>query len=325
MLTVLLGRGDRILGLGYAALRDLTVGELRAVLAHEYGHFSHGETRLAPVIRRAELTSILMLHGIARAGWMARLNPAFWYLRTFIPVFFRLNRARDRRRELLADRVSALAYGGETFGRALSKVNHAFQDLERAVGLLYVLRSMGLTQEGIYGVQDLKRKDFPPPLRSAIARARVPAPHDRHPPDAERIERVRGIQGTVAEDSRPALELLSDPGQLAIELSVELLRRIRFPSPMLPRPARPVGEVVPALSHLLDAHELAHREPREALGFVESSVAEASEVLGSEHPCLRPAVAWLSERRKESGDAAGADEASRTEPPIAPMPGAPLR
>jgi Zn-dependent protease with chaperone function len=325
MLTVLLGRGVRVLSLGYAAMQELTLGELRAVLAHEYGHFSHGETRLAPVIRRAELVSILMLHGIARGGWTAYLNPALWYLRAFIPVFLRLNRARDRRRELLADRVSALAYGGETFARALSKMNHAAQDLERAVGLLYVLRSMGLTQDGVYGVQDMKRKDFPLPLRRALARDRVPTPADSHPPDGERIDWVRGIQGAVAEDKRPALELLSNPGRLAVELSAELLRRVQFPDPMLPLPVRPVEEVVPALSHLLDAHELAHREPREALEFVESSVAEASEVLGPEHPCLRPALMWLSERRQASGDAAGADEASHRARRIAPMPGAPLR
>jgi Zn-dependent protease with chaperone function len=308
-LAVLLGRGVRVLALGYAGMQALTIGELRAILAHEYGHFSHGETRLVPVICRVQLVSFLMLQGVSRSGWMAYLNPAFWFLRAFLAVFHGLNSARDRRRELLADRIAALAYGGDAFERALSTVTYAAQDLERTVALLLTLRAMGLAQDGLYGLQELKRRDFPPPLRRAIERDRPTSPYDSHPPNEERIERIRGIQGRIADDGSPALELLSDPGRLATEMSAELLGEIHFPDPTLPLPPRPLEEVVPALSHLLDATELANREPREALRFVESSVAEASEVLGPEHPVLRQPLMRLSDLRQGNGDRAGADEA----------------
>ena len=42
---------------------------------------------------------------------------------------------------------------------------------------------------------------------------------------------------------------------------------------------------------------------------MESSVAEASEVLGPEHPVLRQPLMRLSDLRQGNGDRAGADEA----------------
>ena len=308
-LIVLLGRGRRVLQLGYAALQQLTVGELRSVLAHEYGHFSHGETRLLPLIRRTEVVSVLMLRGTARGGWVAYLNPAFWFLRAYVNVFLRLTRAQGRRRELLADRVSALAYGGETFGRALSKVGHAHQDFMRAVAVLGGLQAMGYPPEGLYRIQALKSRDLPAPLRRTLDSDEVPDEFDSHPPPAERIERVRDIQGKVPDDSTPAVELLREPGRTAIDLTAEMLRRVSFSFPQLPAAVRPAEEVANALSRLLDADELAARDPREALPFVESSVAEASQALGPEHPFLQSHLRKLADLRQANGDQAGADAA----------------
>jgi Zn-dependent protease with chaperone function len=46
-----LGLGSRrVLGLGLPLLQILSVSELRAVLAHEFGHYHAGDTRLGPLI-----------------------------------------------------------------------------------------------------------------------------------------------------------------------------------------------------------------------------------------------------------------------------------
>lgn len=311
-LAVLLGRGRRVLHLGYGALVQLTVGEFRAVLAHEYGHFSHGETRLTPLIARVTVVSLLMLLGVARAGWLTFLNPAFWFLRVFVDLFQKLTSAQGRRRELLADRVSAMAYGGETFGRALTRVTHAQQDLDRAMGVLAALRAMGLPAERLYDVQQLKLRDLPPPLRGAIERDRVPGEYDSHPPIDERIRAVQGIQGVILDDARPAIGLVRDPARLATEMSVEALRTLPPPEVVfLQFPSGSLDDVTRALSHLFDAQELAEREPRQALPFLESSVDEASRALGEEHPVLRPPLRRLAELRQASGDQAGAEQAAR--------------
>jgi hypothetical protein len=43
----------RILGLGLATLDSLPIGELKAILAHEYAHFSHRDTAYGCFIDRA--------------------------------------------------------------------------------------------------------------------------------------------------------------------------------------------------------------------------------------------------------------------------------
>jgi Zn-dependent protease with chaperone function len=116
---VLLGRGERVLHLGFWTLFDLDKSELKAILAHEYGHFSHGETRLTPVIARIKNTAVQMLMRTARMGGAMLLNPAYWYLRFYVKAFFAATGGHSRRKEILADRAAALAYGGDVFGRAL--------------------------------------------------------------------------------------------------------------------------------------------------------------------------------------------------------------
>jgi Zn-dependent protease with chaperone function len=46
--------GRRYLNIGVPVLSGLTVGELRAVLAHELGHFARGHTRMSPVVVRGD-------------------------------------------------------------------------------------------------------------------------------------------------------------------------------------------------------------------------------------------------------------------------------
>ncbi|HZW89719.1 MAG TPA: M48 family metalloprotease, partial [Myxococcaceae bacterium] len=193
-LRVLLGRGTGVLHLGYAALQNLTVGELRAVLAHEYGHLSHGETQLTPVLARVEISSIAMLQGTAQAGLLALINPAYWFLRGYVQVYLRITRGQGRRRELLADRVAALTYGGDTFARALTRAGEASGDVNRAVNVLGILRTVGIRADSLYALQAMRRTEMLQPLRRALeeeSRHGEKSEFDTHPPNAERIERVR--------------------------------------------------------------------------------------------------------------------------------------
>lgn len=128
----------------------------------------------------------------------------------------------------------------------------------------------------------------------------------------ERIRAVQGIQGAVLDDARPAIGLVRDPDRLATEMSVEALRALPPPEVVyLQSPSGSLDDITRALSHLFDAQELAEREPRQALAFLESSVDEASRALGEEHPLLRPPLRRLAELRQANGDQAGAEEAVR--------------
>jgi len=312
-LEVLAGRGKRVLALGYGALQQLTVGELRAVLAHEYGHFSHGETRLTPILWRVEVSTVRMLMGMAASGRMVMMNPAFWFLRWYLHVYVRITRGHGRRRELLADRVAALTYGGDTFARALVNASEAEQDLSRAVSLLKTLRTVGVKEEMLYHLQEMKRQQTAAPLRAALAAERAdraPNPFDSHPPVDERIRRVAGMQGTSPDDPRPAVSLLSSPEKSASEAAAPLLSRLPDVDPETPQPLRP-ADVTRAISALQDAYALKkHGLPGVLAGF-EKSIEDLTSVLGAEHPFLAQHLRALGESRRRAGDATGAEAAAQ--------------
>jgi len=313
-LAVLAGRGKRVLALGYGVLSHLSVGELCAVLAHEFGHFSHGETRLTPVLWRVEASSVQMLMGMAASGKVVMFNPAFWFLRWYVKVYLRISRGQGRRRELLADRVAALSYGGETFARALTRVSEASEDLSRAVALLGALRKAGVgaSAGSLYQLQDLKRAQTAAPLRAALTaerEGRSPNRYDTHPPDAERIARVAGIRGSRLDDRSAAVSLLARPEQSAIELAALVLKRLPDPDPAMPRPARSADEVVQALSALQDAHGSCRNGLPGSLALLESALEGLSAALGPEHPFLADQLRELAAARRGDGDEAGAQAA----------------
>ena len=311
-LAVLTGRGRRVLELGYGAVQHLNIGELGSVLAHEYGHFSHGETRLTPLLRRVEVTAIQMVMGMAASGRIVLLNPAFWFLRWYMRVYVRITRGHGRRRELLADRVAALTYGGETFASALTNVSEAGEDLSRAMLLLGALRTVGVDAGTPYDLQTLKREETAKVLRAALASERKGQksdPYDSHPPDAERIARVAGIRGSRLDDRSSAVHLLSNPEKLAAEVATDLVARLPALDPDAPRPLKPPGDVVHALSSLQDAYGFTKHGLPEALSVFEASVEELTRALGTEHPFLVERLRELAEARRKAGDEPGAEAA----------------
>ena len=113
-------------------------------------------------------------------------------------------------------------------------------------GMLGALRSAGIRAEGLYRLQALKRAEMLPPLRHALEEESTRAAHgefDTHPPDAERIERVRGIEGTVPDDPAPAVSLLAGAEKMAAELAAEVLQQLPPPDESQPAPAGSVDEV----------------------------------------------------------------------------------
>jgi Zn-dependent protease with chaperone function len=311
-LAVLAGRGKRVLALGYGVLPHLTVGELCAVVAHEYGHFSHGETRLTPILWRVEASSVQMLMGMAASGKVVMFNPAFWFLRSYVHVYLRISRGQGRRRELLADRVAALTYGGETFARALTHVSEASEDLSRAVDLLRALRTAGVGAGSLYQLQDLKRVQTAAPLRAALTAEREghsPDRYDTHPPVAERVARVAGIRGSRLDDRSAAVSLLARPDQSASELAALVLTRLPDPDPDMPQPARSADEVVQALSAVQDARGSCRHGLPGSLAMLESALEALSTALGPEHTFLADQLRELAEARRRAGDEGGAEAA----------------
>ena len=114
--------GERCLVLGAGLLEGLPLPAFNAILAHEYGHFSHRDTAGGGLALRVRRSLMLLLVGIARAGHATPWNLAWWFANGYHRVFLRVSQGASRLQEILADRRAAEVYGGAAFAIGLRHV-----------------------------------------------------------------------------------------------------------------------------------------------------------------------------------------------------------
>ena len=112
--------GRRIMGIGLALLQVLKVSELRAVIAHEFGHYHGGDVKLGPLIYRTREALVRTVLGLARHGGFVG-KPFEWYAHLFFRVTLAVSRHQERQADMLAARIAgpgAVARGLVTTHRA---------------------------------------------------------------------------------------------------------------------------------------------------------------------------------------------------------------
>ena len=108
----------RVMGLGLPLLQLLSRSELRAVLAHEFGHYHGGDTKLGPWIYKTRSAIVRTIHGIAERSTMLQ-KPFIWYGN----MFMRITHAISRQQEFTADSLAAKAVGSKPLGDGLKLVH----------------------------------------------------------------------------------------------------------------------------------------------------------------------------------------------------------
>jgi Zn-dependent protease with chaperone function len=206
----LMGFGSRrVMGLGLPLLQALSVPQLRAVLAHEFGHFHGGDVKIGPWIYKTRQALVRTLQGLAQhSGLLAKP------FELYALVFFRITHAVSRHQELLADALAARVAGPGALAGGL-KASHA-------AGLAFAP----------YWTQDVSpvlEAGFVPPLAGGFARfieqPRIAEglreavddearggrhdPYDTHPSLRERLAALAGNEALPTHGSEPrALSLL---------------------------------------------------------------------------------------------------------------------
>jgi Zn-dependent protease with chaperone function len=112
----------RVLILGVGLLNDFRRSAFRAVLAHEYGHFSHRDTAGGDVAFRVRQDIMKFAIAMAQHGQAVAWNAAFQFLRCYDFLFRRISHGATRLQEVLADRVAAQKYGAASFEEGLRHV-----------------------------------------------------------------------------------------------------------------------------------------------------------------------------------------------------------
>ena len=223
----------RVMGIGLPLVRVLTVSELRAVLAHEMGHFYGGDTRLGPWIYKTRGAIGRTIVNLARASahvsgvsdvvhliFVVVLAPFRW----FGSAFLRITQAISRAQELGADRVAARCAGALPLANGLKK-SHAATIAHRAYMNGEVLP---LVEDGVLPPVGQGFATFvgTPPiaklLDEVVDRELHDGEHDpldSHPPLRERIAALAEVESsTEAADDRPAIALFRDADRLEREL-----------------------------------------------------------------------------------------------------------
>jgi Zn-dependent protease with chaperone function len=231
--------GKRIMGLGLPLLALTPVSEFRAVLAHEFAHYYCGDTRLGPMIHKAQSTMIRTIKNLASENdvirFLARFAAAALLyhivvhgLVAYWKIFLRITQKASRQQEFRSDELACYVAGPKAVVRGL----------ERIVALGPVWQTFCKT-----AISPTVSAGFRPPLADGLCRfyatpnaqkmtanAREAVlgntkvhVYDTHPPMKLRIDRVSGlqIQGTecnASDEDAPAISLLDNVDLLEQQL-----------------------------------------------------------------------------------------------------------
>jgi Zn-dependent protease with chaperone function len=183
-------RSRRVMGLGLPLLQVLDRGQLRGVIAHEFGHYHGGDVRIGPWIYHTRAALVRTLRELTLApGAVGLLTAPFrWYA----TLFFRVTHAVSRHQELLADALAARVAGALALGSGLRARHaaglvfpmylHADVDPVVTAGYLPPLAA-GFSQV-------LERPEISRKLEEAVEqeyKEGKPDPYDTHPPLRERL------------------------------------------------------------------------------------------------------------------------------------------
>ncbi|CBG70535.1 MULTISPECIES: M48 family metallopeptidase [Streptomyces] len=254
--------GPRHLYLGIPLAQGLTEAQLRAVLAHELGHYSHADTRLAAITARGR-AQVLRTIGhfeeradrtagrerarlekknaraaakgkktkeIDTAGAGITYRAMAWIYTCYARLYIRATLTDARRQEYAADAAAARIAGRD----ATSSVLREMPALDAAFG--FYMNS--------YATLGAEARLLPPrgeffgghgrmlsarQLELAGLRAELPtepaSPYDSHPPIADRVARIEALpaDGRADEARGPALGLLADPDRTLAALEDAVL------------------------------------------------------------------------------------------------------
>jgi heat shock protein HtpX len=112
--------GRRVMGLDLPLLQVLSVSQLRAVLAHEFGHFHGGDTKLGPWLYKTRAAIGRTLQRLAERSSLLQ-KPFLWYGK----VFLRVTHAVSRDKEFAADELTACLVGSRPLSEGLKLIHGA--------------------------------------------------------------------------------------------------------------------------------------------------------------------------------------------------------
>jgi len=252
------------LEIGLGLVNVLTLGELKAVLAHEFGHFAQRTMAVGRwvyiaqqiaghiVARRDALDTFLARLSsidirLAWIGWLLRL--IIWSIRCLVDFVFRIvvlaQRTLSREMEFQADLVAVSVTGSDALIHALHRLGVADQAWSRAVDFANSEIKEGRGVKDLFALQariidklrtvldDPEYGAIPPvpvsqPELHRLFKSAVAAPPkmwSTHPTNVDREANVKRTYVAASIDERSAWTLFADPQSLRERVSAHIARK----------------------------------------------------------------------------------------------------
>jgi len=224
---------ERCLILGVGALDGLKIRPFKAILGHEYGHFSNKDTAGGAFALSVRNSLGATAYGLAEGGAAAWYNPAWLFLNGFNRVFLRISEGASRLQEVLADRWAVFAYGADAFETGLRHVIERSVRFDAHVGatLNEVVKSK-TALANLYTYEPSKRaeeKDIETAVNDALNR-KVSA-YDSHPSPADRFKLVHALPSRSRRlepnDDDPVWSLFTHPVEVQHLMTVQACANVR--------------------------------------------------------------------------------------------------
>lgn len=253
---------NKNLEIGLGLVNVLTLGELKAVIAHEFGHFSQKSMMLGTWVYVAQQVASHFIHQrdgfdsflrglssidfrIAWIGWI--LNLIVWSLRSILEIVFRLvviaQRSLSREMEMHADKVAVSLSGSDELIHALYKLNSGDICWESSMEFANDEFIEDRLIENIFEIQSVLLEKFrkiysdetfndPPEIPSGNQKNhRVfkeekfhpPKMWATHPSNFEREKNAKSEYVYVELDKRSSWDLFEKQTELKVEMTKHLL------------------------------------------------------------------------------------------------------
>lgn len=249
------------LEIGLGLVNVLSVGEFKAVLAHEFGHFAQRTMAVGRwvyvaqqiasriVAKRDALDAFLA--GLSRfdlrvawIGWI--LSLIVWAIRCLVELAFELvvlaERALSREMEFQADLVSVSVTGSDALVNALHKLNAADDAFSRAGSFALSENHAGNRATDLFALQNRVIEQMRVVLNDPSYCAEPEIPHEgrerhrlfatsitappamwaTHPSNFDREENAKRTYVPAAVDGRSAWDLFDDPAKVKERVSAKL-------------------------------------------------------------------------------------------------------
>ncbi len=226
----------RVMGLGVPLMQVLSTQQFRGVLAHEFGHYHGGDTKLGPWIFTTRGAIIRTVTTLVQSESLLS-KPFEWYGKLFLWI----TQAISRRQEYQADELAAQVAGPQALIDSLKVIHSSAQAFDLYWQNEYVpVLSSGFRAPLADGFQQFYQgEEIQKALQEALAEEIKNGnadPYDSHPALRERIAALEQLQGPDLPPSDPPfIESVRDLDRLEVRMIEHLAAAVKERTP------KPIG------------------------------------------------------------------------------------